>query len=393
MSGEKRVTIRSSEYDRLRLAETQLRIIQADLPEVLVELRRESAADLQRQLEPLDRRQQALARHMDTMQEQLTTLAADQRRKTDLAEAWIETAEALGEFLKAHYPHQQFSPGRVAAITQGIGQARENVSQGMTEAAISAAQHAHQQLSDLRQSLETQERAWCVRRQAARDAARALLTVAEKSRQCEAVDLQGRNVGVPVEVNWWTDNKLHTLEHELTGLIDRIENASTPLTTAELQAVETQTVPALRQRLEQAVQEARLRVLGSQLRINIADLVVQALEEKGFTVQDGTYEGEDMRKGYAAKVTHLDGSEVVVLITPAEGEPGKNEMRIHSYDAAQLSDHELRQRTTEINHALRERGLEVSEPQEAAAQADPALRDLARLRQRRPAPQHASVGA
>jgi hypothetical protein len=360
---------------------------------VLAAMRRESAAELQRQFEPLDQRQQVFARQADTMREQLTTLVADQQRKADLAVAWVEAAGALAEFIKAHYPHQQFAPGRVAAITSEIQQAQDNVSQGTTEAAISAAQRAHRQLSDLRQSLETQERAWCVQRQAARDASHALPTVVEKSRRCEAVDLRGQNVGVPVEINWWTDNKLQALENELTALIGSIEDTSAPLTTAELQAAELQTIPALRQRLEQAVQEARLRVLGSQLRINIADLVVQALEEKGFTVQDGTYEGEDMRKGYAAKVTHLDGSEVVVMITPTEDEPGKNEMRIHSYDAAQLSDHELRQRTLEINQALRERGLEVSEPQEAAAQADPALRDLARLRQRQAVPRQASAGA
>jgi hypothetical protein len=61
-------------------------------------------------------------------------------------------------------------------------------------------------------------------------------------------------------------------------------------------------------------------------------------------------------------------------------------MRIHSYDAEQLTDHELRRRTLEINQALRARGLEVSEPQEAAAHADPALRDLARVRQHQAAP-------
>jgi hypothetical protein len=215
----------------------------------------------------------------------------------------------------------------------------------------------------------------------------------QKNHECQAIDLQGQDTGVAVNVDQWADGKVGILEKELGDLIAKIENDQAPLTTAELQTIEKQTAPALQQKLEQAVQEARERILGSQLRINIADLVVQALEEKGFTVQDGTYEGEDMRQGYAAKVTHLDGSEVVVLVSPVEGEPGKNEMRIHSYDAEQLTDHELRQRTLEINQALRERGLEVSEPQEAAAQADPALRDLARVRQRHAQPQPVGVSA
>ncbi len=392
MSGEKRVTLRSSEYERLRLAESQLRAMQADLPEVIAELRRANAAELQRQLEPLDRRQQGFVHDIAAMQEQLAALATDQQRKTDLAEAWVETTEALGEFIRVHYPHQQFAPGRMDALTREAQQARHNLQQGAAEAALSGAQHTYQQLAELRQSLETQEREWCIQRQSAREAARALLTVAEKSHECQAIDLQGQNVGVGIEIDWWTDGKLQALKSELNDLLGQIENQQYPLKTAELQAIEQQTVPALRERLAQAIQEARLRVLGSQLRINIADMVVQALEEKGFTVQDGTYAGEDLRKGYAAKVTHLDGSEVVIVINPTD-EPGKNEMHIHSYDADQLSDHELRRRTGEINQALRERGLEVGEPQEAARQADPAFRDLARVRARQAAPRQPSVAA
>src|SRR5690242_16450734 len=118
MSGEKRVTIRSSEYDRLRLAETQLRTIQADLPEVLNELRRESAAELQRQLEPLNRRQQAFTQEIGTMREELTARAADEQRKVDLAQAWLEAAEALGAFIDTHYPHQQFAPDQLPSLAR-----------------------------------------------------------------------------------------------------------------------------------------------------------------------------------------------------------------------------------------------------------------------------------
>ena len=393
MSGEKRIMISSSEHNRLRLAEARLREIQANLPEVVNELRNESAAELRRQLEPLNRRQLAFAQEMETVHADLAALAADQRQKADLAQAWIEAAEALSGFIAAHYPHQQFAPGQLDALTQAVQQARESLLQGTAEVAISTAQHTHQRLTELRQTLETDERAWCEQRQAALATARATLSVVDKNRECHAVDLQGQKIDVAVNVDQWAEGKVSTLAKELTDLIAKIENDQTPLTTAELCAIEQQTLPALQQQLEHAVHEARLQILGAQLRINIADLVVQALEEKGFTVQDGTYEGEDERKGYAAKVTHLDGSEVVVLVSPVAGDPGKNEMRIHSYDADQLTDHELRQRTLEINQALRARGLEVSEPQEAAAQADPALRDLARLRQRHAQAQPTSVSA
>jgi len=384
MSGEKHVTIRSREYERLRQAETQLRAIQYDLPEVLAGIQRDTAVELQRRVAPLEQRQQAFAQEASKLHEQMAALLADQRRKTDLAHAWIEAADALSAFIDSHYRHQQFVPGRLHHQRDQIQQARDNLAQGAPEAAIGGAQQTYQALSDLRLELERLEAEWNVRRQAALDSARAVLAAVANSHRCPALDLAGKDTGVAVEVDWWSDGQLGALEKTTTELIAQIEDEQSPMNTAGLCAVVTQTVPELQQRLEHIVAEVRLRVLGSQLRVNIADLVVQALEEKGFAVQDGTYEGEDMRQGYAAKVTHLDGSEVVIHLTPMEGEPGKNDLRIHSYDADQLTDHELHQRMHEINQALRERGLEVGEPQAAAAQADPRLRDLARVRARQP---------
>jgi len=104
--------------------------------------------------------------------------------------------------------------------------------------------------------------------------------------------------------------------------------------------------------------------------------VVQTLEEKGFVIQDGTYESEDMRNGYAAKVKALNDSEVVVLVTPVEDEPGQNELRIHSYDEGLVTSHELQSRARAVNESLRTRGLEVSEPQATGAVADQSLRNM-----------------
>jgi hypothetical protein len=228
MSGEKRVMISSWEHGRLRLAETRLREIQANLPEVIDELRNESAAELQRQLEPLNRRQHAFAREMGTVREELALLAADQQRKVDLAEAWIEAVEALGGFIEAHYPHQQLAPGQLASLTREAQQARDNLQHGTAEVAISAAQHTYQRLADLHHTLETEERAWCQQPQAALTAARALLTVVQKNHECQAIDLQGQDTGVAVNVDQWTDGKVGILEKELGILLPRLKMIRRP---------------------------------------------------------------------------------------------------------------------------------------------------------------------
>lgn len=450
MSGRKQVTIDSSDYQRLRQAETQLRAVQHDLPEVLESLHRGNTAELQRRLEPLEQRQREFQRTMSQLhsevgnleaetarrleqqqrdmrnalqdmagrlrqetrtllaeqehrlttlvqqeqerreqqvrhlQEQISAIMDDQQRKVEMACSWIEAGEAIHNFIEGHYRHQHFAPGALDRLARELRQARDNMALGTPEAALSLAQQAYHGLSDLRLDLERLEREWQLWRSAALDMAREVLALAQKNRQCQALDLEGKDTGIAVEVDYWTEGKWSALAQDISALIARVTEDRALVSTEELRRIAERTVPECQQRLEQVVEEARLAVIGSQLRINTADLVVQALEEKGFAVQDGTYEGDDMRHGYAAKVQHLDGSEVVVLVTPVAGEPGKNELQIHSYDEMQRTPHELLQRARELNQALQARGLEVGEPRATDAHADPTLRDLQQVRKRQP---------
>jgi hypothetical protein len=187
-----------------------------------------------------------------------------------------------------------------------------------------------------------------------------------------------------IEVDWWTGGRLSALEAEVQNLIGRLKDEQNPPSLETLREIVERTTPDLRRRLEEIVREARLAVLGSQLRINIADLIAQALEEQGFSVQDATYEGEDMRAGYYVQARHLDGSEVVLVVAPREGDPLRNEVQIHSFDVEQRSEDELRQRALEMAQALQSRGLQVPVPEKIGERPDPTTRDLEQIRRRMP---------
>lgn len=443
MSGRKSVTVDEREYRRLLEDRSRLRQIQNNLPEIVEAVRWETSEDLRRRLEPVERRQRDLqqalqgviaevrefeeetvrriveqehqmrdalrsvrqeiaeqARRFNEMmeqerrirqqqihhlQEQVDAIVADQRRREELARSWIEAAEVMRGFIEGNYRHQQFAPGALERLERDIRQARENVQQGVPETALAQAQAAYRDLSDLRLELERLEREWNLWRAAALESAREILSLAQSNRRCKAVGLDAQEIDVEVEVDWWTDGKLTALEQEVQQLIARIQEQDPPMTTEQLRQIAESTVPSFQERLEEVVREARLAVLGSQLRINIADLVVRALEEQGFALQDATYEGEDMRGGYVAKVKHLDGSEIVVTVTPKEGEPAENELNIHSYDVDQRSEHELRQRARELAQALQAKGLQTGEPRTAGdARPDPTLRDMDEVRKRQP---------
>lgn len=239
-------------------------------------------------------------------------------------------------------------------------------------------------MSDLRLELERLETEWRLWRSAALESAQEILTIAHINRSCKAIDPEGKELDLTIEVDWWTGGRLSELEKEVQRLLERLRNEQSPLSLEELRDIVEHTVPTLRQRLEEIIRDARLAVINSQLRINIADLVAQTLEEHGFSVQDATYEGEDMRGSYYVLTRHLDGSEVVVVIAPKEGRPLENELQIHSFDVEQRPESELRQRARELARALQTRGLQVPELGKIDDRPDPTLRDLGKIRRQVP---------
>ncbi|CAG1011328.1 hypothetical protein ANAEL_04146 [Anaerolineales bacterium] len=318
-----------------------------------------------------------------SLQEQITNIVDVQLRQKQVAQVLIERAEAQRAFIDREYRHGRFAPGRLNELGRVLEQAKEN--QGLApQAALVKAQDAYNGLSDLRLELERLEREWEVWRSAALESARSVLEMAQRNRQCKAIGRNGKPADLAIEVDWWTQGKLSRLEQEAQGVVNELSGKNAALKTEELQQIVEKKAPELRKRVEDTIQEARLAVVSSQIRSNIADLAVQALEARGFAVEDGTYEGEDMRNGFAAKVKDLSGTEVVVHITPVEGDPTRNELSIHNFDREHREPHEIEQRAKEITEILRAKGLEAGETHGSTQHANEALRDFQPLRGQKP---------
>ena len=89
----------------------------------------------------------------------------------------------------------------------------------------------------------------------------------------------------------------------------------------------------LNERLTSAVTEARTRQWASQIRVNMAEMVVDVLEPiTGYTWDgDATFAGDDQRGAFYSKLKHPDQSEIVVEIAPDED--GKScVIRVMSYE-------------------------------------------------------------
>jgi hypothetical protein len=367
--------IREVEAETARRLEEQ----QRRMREALGDIRREVRSLLKEQEERLGREIAEARQHLQT---QIDALIAQEQQKSELASEWIKAAQTLRDFIANNYPrHNQFCPGTLAKLERDLKQAQQNLQQGVSEAAIASAQVAYHGLSDLRLELERLEAEWHLLQAAALRSTEEILALATANRQCKAIDLGGQELDIAIEVDYWTEGKLSQLVQQVQELQRQIRSEEPIMSIDALRDVVERIAPALRNQLEEIIWEARSKVLGSQLRINIADIAVQALGRQGFSLVDATYEGQDQRGRYVVKVQHIDGSEVVVLVTPKEGQYLENDLEIHSYDAEQLAEEILQSRANELARALSAQGLQAPRPQQVASRPDPSLRDIEQIKQ------------
>ncbi len=306
-----------------------------------------------------DLRQQQVSR----LEQQIATMQGNvqgsARRKSAYTIQWIEAGRKLASFILARYDTQKFSPGQIEKLEEELDLCRQNLNLGMLEAALLNAQQTYSRLSELRSELERKQSEWNVLYQTSLLTARRFYAMLANCQRLPALDTDGNALPYQIEVDFWCGRKLSRLAEKTRNVVQHLEKNQAILDAAALNQLIQSDFPALQDELDKLVVDARLAALNSQVRINIADLVVQALEQQGFALQEAQYSNGDQRKAFSARVQNLEGSEVVIQVMPVPGDAGKNELQMLSLDKDQRTEHELRQRAQEISRTLNQNGLVV----------------------------------
>ncbi|WP_250292947.1 hypothetical protein [Frankia sp. CiP1_Cm_nod1] len=329
----------------------------------------------------------------------LAELAADRKRAVEAASRWVRDAHAVRDLIRETLPFDRYAPGRLEALERDLAAVGDVLDAGLGEAALAGAQRAYHGLSDLRVELEWADREWHLLRAAARDALLVVQGLIEHNADRAAVDADGEELpDVPLEVDYWSNGALSRLRAEVAATLGLLVDEASPPSTDTMRELVDQRAPAFERRLAEIVEEAGLAQLGSQLRANIADIVVRTLVDNGFSLADATYGGEDYRNAFFAKVEHPDGGEVVVDVSPSTAGPAACELKVLSYDRDTGSEEIREARARELAAALREHGLDAGVPQPAGGEPDARYRDIESIRRAAPqagtdAPQGRPAGA
>ncbi len=293
----------------------------------------------------------------------VTDIEQERQRKAKIAEDLLSDVEAIWEQIHQNYQHQRFAPGRLDDLRRGLELARSNIEAGVTEAAIATTQQTYLDLADLRLELVQKEQEWLLLYNAALEDLRSLIAEVQANRECEVEVGQGDEAQkFKLEVDYWVNGRLTEYEQQLHQLESQLTTGESTLTTEQVKEI-GEKITALQPTLGDIVEQAKLAILSSQLRAEIADKVVEVLSSVGYTLvdanTDAVYEGDDQRNAYVVKVKNIAGDEVVTVISP-EKEFGDNSVSINTFSSTIVDEQATQQNAKAIFDALQQEGVQGS---------------------------------
>lgn len=331
----------------------------------------------------IDQLQSHFVSQMDCIEQYLMERSALEDGRLAMAEQWLSAATALYGLIDQEYNHPFFLPGELERQGRVLMLAEKNLAAGLPEASIASAQQAYLGLDNARARLEKEEMDWLILRQSAFEAVQSVHAEISRLRKIHAIDLDGCPMNLLIDVDYWSKGQWQVLADEFLEVIEPLQTDVTPPTSAFLFELVNQALPDFRSRLADVCFMARIEALNSQLRANIADVVIQALCVQGFSVQDYAYEQSDWRGAFQTHLTGLDQSAVTVQVAPSGSEIGQNELHIYSLEQPLTSQRELHRRWLEVEEMLELSGLTVGNCQVAGSKRQETSVSLEQVRGRR----------
>ena len=285
--------------------------------------------------------------------------------KEKSARQWLKRAVLLADFIHGQFDHQRYVPGRLDKIQHSLEFAQNNLAEGFFEASLQLSQQTYLELSELHFDLEQR----VVQAQAEYErtylAVRQVLENIETGREVPALGLEGEELTEKVDLNFWTNGKYSALLDKCHMLLEYLEQDSQQISAEDISRDYDEILPTIRKSFENIIFEARLNVLNSHLRMNIAEKAQQALEKHGYRLCEEGYTDRDMRTSYRVQLDNQDGTQVTIQVIPKE-EPDQeltNDLVVITKHPYLKTEQEARMKWEEIRETLAHHNLNISQLQ------------------------------
>ena len=314
-------------------------------------LREWTSGMLERQREEYLSIAEAHEQEMVAIRDDMNQVFAKEAFNQQTARAFIEDLERQIQEANEHLPHRKFTPGQLEKIRRNTTDAKMEVSQ-REQAAMAGAKAAYFDLVDLREEIIRKEQEFNLWHQATLEMARSLFENVRANREVSLEQSEEL-----VEVDFWTNGRFSALEEQIKVIKDELEHGREDYSLEEVKQ-RMEELKTLAEEEQALIKEAVERVISSQLRAEMADVVVEALQKEGFTMLESGYEKEDQRKVYLVKVANNAGTEIVAAVVPND-ETNTNTLSINTRDERFFREELTQARFEDIKRLLQESGLHV----------------------------------
>ncbi|MEU9077705.1 hypothetical protein ACFYUY_08020 [Kitasatospora sp. NPDC004745] len=357
---------RALEEDTNRRLREQAARTQQRITETAGRLRAEAHEQLERQrlafAAELDGERRERRAEIAGLASRVEVMTQDREHARELSAGWLTDAEAIAALVADTLPHERHAPGELASLRARLDQARGNHDLGRYDAALAVAQENYLGLSELRVRVEQADlhrRSWQA------EAVQAVLLVEQQVRRSAQLPVLGPDQqeipDVALDVDYWSAGGLAELRERLDALLERARAEETAAEEAE--RICREEAPALEMQLADTVRRARLSQLASQIRVNLADEVIQALAETAFySYVDDAFVDADARGAHITRLRHENGNEIVLDIETADPASGRNVIRVISSDRDTESEADQRARADAVHRLLAENGHQAHAP-------------------------------
>ncbi|CRI67788.1 hypothetical protein THIOKS1810006 [Thiocapsa sp. KS1] len=365
---------------------------------------KEQGAEFNRRVEQLDQRLVGqrreylglIAEQAEHVQRQFANLEQRRMSAQQYAEQWLADSRVILDYIEQNQQHQQFAPGELAVLKSDLAMSRTNIEAGHEQAAIATCQALYGKALKLQAEIEFRQMEWDTYYSEALNGARAQLAALEAQQTARWVfDTHQGSHELDAEIDYWSDGALSALKGRVEQSISTLEQQPHALTLDDLKQRISNNQECIIE-LETIVVGAKERLIASQLRVNIAQDLLDELGRSGWQLEDSTWQGETAdgkgwKNSYHMKLKDLGGNEMISVIIPEDRPEGEIENRVqfayypHDNNDARFAASQ----TARLNETLAEIGL-TQEPlqcvpgQERTIRGDEQRRDFAEIRAKEP---------
>ena len=355
-------------FDQQQTYLQQLNELESDLMSETQQVLEEERTLFQTHLQQMD---DQYREQITQIEEELQQVQLSQQQKIKLAAEYIEKIEQITTWIGESYQCEKFLPDQMREIEDDITLLNRNYDFGNYESVISQSLQIELSLNRMRVTLEELENEWGVLCEAVKQHASRLNRAVREQRRVHPIDMDGNILQDQlISVNHWTGSRLVDFSQRVKETYENISNHNNEYSISDLRNWIENDLPALEDDLVDIVMTARMNVLDSQLRKNIADVIIKTLQEQGFAVRSIDAKRDVIDHPIQVDFENTSGDEIYVYIQPDEDEYANNNISIQTSESHPMYEYELENRRNLIAHQLRENGVDVRVYDQAGAPSD-----------------------